>query len=88
MTSPFWTCKGLVLSVAVITLAAVAVTVSIALAYPEPVSGAALGPDWQCTRLAFVFTTCSRIIRTQSAVAGAVGDPACPHRLDLAQAGR
>jgi hypothetical protein len=77
MTSHVWTRKGLVLSVAILTVAAVAVAVSIALAYPEPVSSAALGPDWQCTRLAFVFTTCTRIVEPRSAATNTDGDPAC-----------
>lgn len=88
MTSSFWTHKGLALSVAGGTLAAVAVAVSIALAYPEPVSSAALGPDWQCTRLAFVFTTCSRVVRTKSAIAGSAEDPACSRPTEIAEVRR
>ena len=34
--------------------------------YPEPVARATLGPDWQCSRLAFVFTTCSRAKHTEA----------------------
>jgi hypothetical protein len=80
MTSHLWTRKGLVLSVVIVTLAAVAVAVSISLALPEPVSSAALGPDWQCTRLAFVFTTCNRIVAARSASTGPPKDPGCPRR--------
>ena len=32
----------------------------IGVSHPEPAASAALGPDWHCSRLAFVFTTCSR----------------------------
>jgi hypothetical protein len=32
---------------------------SVALAYAEAISGAALGPDWHCTRTAFIWTSCS-----------------------------
>jgi hypothetical protein len=80
MISHFWTRKGLVLSVVIVTLAAVVVAVSISLAIPEPVSSAALGPDWQCTRLAFVFTTCTRIVVARSASTGLPSDPGCPRR--------
>jgi hypothetical protein len=80
MTSHFWTRKGLLLSVAIVTLAAITVAVSIALAYPEPVTSAALGPDWQCTRIAFVLTTCTRIAAARSASSGLLKDPACPRR--------
>jgi hypothetical protein len=77
MTSHVWTRKGLMLSVAIVTLAAIAAALSIGLAYPEPVSSAALGPDWQCTRLAFVLTTCSRMVSGKAAIASAGKDPAC-----------
>jgi hypothetical protein len=86
MTDISWTPrKGVVLSVAIVTLAAIAAAVSIGLAFPEPVSSAALGPDWQCTRLAFVLTTCTRLVRTESASASARKDPACPRRTALVQ---
>jgi hypothetical protein len=80
MTSHIWTRKGLMLSVAIVTLAAIAAALSIGLAYPEPVSSAALGPDWQCTRLAFVLTTCRRMVRAEPALASSREDPACPRR--------
>jgi hypothetical protein len=83
MTSHFWTRKGLMLSVAIVTLAAIAAALSIGLAYPDPVSSAALGPDWQCTRLAFVLTTCRRLVGVKAA--NARTDPACPRRTMLIQ---
>jgi len=81
MTSHIWTRKGLMLSVAIVTLAAIAAALSIGLAYPEPVSSAALGPDWQCTRLAFVLTTCRRMVGAESASAGVRKGPACQRRM-------
>jgi hypothetical protein len=86
MTSYAWTRKGLVLSAVVVTLAALA-AVSIAFAYPEPVSSGALGPDWQCTRLAFVLTSCSRIVSAPSISLNTRKDPACPRATVLAQSG-
>ncbi len=67
MMSKLWTRKGLVLAAAVVTFACLVAFVSFGLASPEPVSSAALGPEWQCSRLAFVFTTCSRIGATEPA---------------------
>ena len=67
-------------SVVVVTLVAVATAMAVGLAHPEPVSSGALGPDWQCTRLALVFTSCTRIAAAKAAsVAGAKG-PSCPRR--------
>jgi hypothetical protein len=60
-----------------VTLLAVTAAVAMGLMYPEPVSSGALGPDWQCTRLALVFTTCSPVVRFQTAAAE-TGKPACP----------
>jgi hypothetical protein len=81
----FWTRRSLVLSVAIVTLVVIAAAVSVGLTYPDPVSSAALGPDWQCTRLAFVLTTCQRLVPTDSAAAGARKDPTCPRRTVLLQ---
>ena len=67
MTRNWWTPKNLVLITAVVSLACVATFVVVGLAYPEPVSNAALGPDWQCSRLAFVWTTCTRLPRAGAA---------------------
>ena len=55
----------------------VAAAVSIGLAYPEPVSSAALGPDWQCTRLALVFTSCARVVRAEPVATLAAREPLC-----------
>jgi hypothetical protein len=55
--------KNLVFAVTILSLACVAAVVAFGLVYPEPVQSAALGPEWQCTRLAFVGTTCTRVTR-------------------------
>jgi len=62
-----WIPKGFVFGAAIASLACVAVIAVIGLAYPQPVPSAALGPDWQCTRLAFVWTTCTRLTQARSA---------------------
>ncbi len=59
MPHDWWTRKNLILAAAVIALAFIGCIV-IGVSYPEPAASAALGPDWHCSRLAFVFTTCSR----------------------------
>lgn len=84
MTTHSWIRRALVLSVAIATtLAALASAFSIGLTYPDPVSSAALGPDWQCTRLAAVLTTCRRMVRTEAASASRRKDPPCTHRTAL-----
>jgi hypothetical protein len=74
MIQNWWTPKRFIIAAAIAALACVA---AIGLAYPEPVSSAALGPDWQCSRLAFVWTTCSRLKHAQSATARLAGKPVC-----------
>ena len=80
MTRNWWTAKNLVFVVAIVSLACVAAVVAIGLVYPEPVSSATLGPDWQCSRLAFVWTTCTRLKSNKSASARPAKDTACPRR--------
>jgi hypothetical protein len=77
MTRFAWSVRGVVASVAVVTLVATAAAVSIGLAYPEQVSSGALGPDWQCTRLALVFTSCARVARAEPAATVAAKDELC-----------
>ena len=60
MTRNWCTPRNLVFVATIVSLACIAAFVVIGVAYPEPVSSAALGPDWQCSRLAFVWTTCTR----------------------------
>ena len=64
MPHNWWTRKNLVLAAAVVALAFIGFVV-IGVSYPEPAASAALGPDWHCSRLAFVFTTCSRVRHSQ-----------------------
>ena len=59
MPRNWWTRKNLVLAAAAAALAIIGFVV-IGVSYPEPAASAALGPDWHCGRLAFVFTTCNR----------------------------
>jgi hypothetical protein len=77
MIHNWWTPKSFIYAAAVTSLACVAVIVAIKLATPEPVSSAALGPEWQCTRLALVWTTCRRAKHAQSASARLAGEPVC-----------
>jgi hypothetical protein len=85
MTSHFWTRRTLVLAVTIVTLVFIAAAFSVGLAYPEPVSNAALGPDWQCTRLAFVLTTCRKSKRADTATVSELKDPKCPRPIILVQ---
>jgi hypothetical protein len=73
----WWTPKGLILAAAMLSLAGAAVFVAIGLAYPEPVSNAALGPDWQCSRVAYVWTSCSRPKHAEAASVRLAAEPVC-----------
>jgi hypothetical protein len=77
MIHNWWTPKSLIFAAAIALLAGVAAIAVIGLAYPKPVSSAGLGPDWQCSRVAFVWTTCSRQKHTQSASVRLAGEPVC-----------
>jgi hypothetical protein len=85
MTSYFWTRKNFAVAAAVVTIACVVLAIAIGLAHPVPIPSAVLGPDWQCTRLAFVLTTCARAARANSASASVRKDPACPRQTVLIQ---
>ena len=61
-----WTRRSLVLTAAAVALASAIGVFATGVSYPEPVARATLGPDWECTRLAFVFTTCSRTKHTEA----------------------
>ena len=84
MTRNWCTPRNLVFFTAIVSLACVAALVAIGLTYPEPVSSAALGPDWQCSRLALVWTTCTRLTRARATSARAgerpVREPSCAQR--------
>ena len=75
MPRDWWTRRYLVLAAAV-ALALIGCVV-IGVSYPEPAASAALGPDWQGNRLAFVFTTCSRARQSQSAPIHLAKIPVC-----------
>ena len=77
MSSSWWTRKYLVLAAGVAVLACAFSVAAFGLSTPEPIASAALGPDWQCSRLAFVFTTCSRIKHTQAASFHIAKVPVC-----------
>jgi adenine-specific DNA methylase len=76
MPYSWWTRKNLVLAAAIVALAFIGFVV-IGVSYPEPAASAALGPDWQCSRLAFVFTTCSRARRSQAMAIHLAKIPVC-----------
>ena len=76
MPRNWWTRRNLVLAVAAAALAFIGFVV-IGVSYPEPAASAALGPDWHCSRLAFVFTTCNRVRQSQSATVRLAKIPVC-----------
>lgn len=69
MSPNWWTRISLsfVLAAGVVALTCAVGLAAFGLSAPEPAASAALGPDWYCSRLAFVFTSCSRIKHTRSA---------------------
>lgn len=77
MPHNWWTRRTLVLAAVAISLACATGFAAAGLPYPEPVASAALGPDWQCSRLAFVFTTCSRVKHTQALAVRLAKIPVC-----------
>ena len=68
MIRNLWNRKQLVFTTAVVLFGCVAAALAVGLVYPGPVTASALGPDWQCSRLAFVFTICSRVVQARPAV--------------------
>ena len=77
MPSNRWTRMNLVLAAGIIALACAFGLAAFGLSTPEPVASAALGPDWQCSRLIFVFTTCSRIKHSESQPVHVAKIPVC-----------
>jgi adenine-specific DNA methylase len=77
MPHNWWTRRPLVFMLALISLACVVALVAAGLTSPEPIHSAALGPQWQCSRLAFVFTICSRVSEIESAIVRVARQPAC-----------
>jgi hypothetical protein len=53
--------KGIALVAAVVAIACVTMLFSTGLINADSTASAALGPDWQCNRIAFVFTSCNRV---------------------------
>ena len=68
MPSSWWTRKYLIVAAGIIALACASSVAAFGLSTPEPAASAALGPEWQCSRLIFVFTTCSRMKHSQAQV--------------------
>ena len=66
MPQNWWTRRSLVLTAAAFALAGAVGVYATGVSHPEPVARSTLGPDWECTRLAFVFTTCSRAKHTEA----------------------
>ena len=79
MSSIFRLLRPVAVSVVVVTLVGVAAAMAIGLTHPGPVSSGALGPDWQCTRLALVLTSCTRVVPLKAvAPTGERKAPVCP----------
>jgi hypothetical protein len=68
-----WTGKRRAIVIATLTLACVAF---LWMAAPVPVSSSELGSNWQCSKTAFVLTTCTKL------VSHSLGQPGNPHRFD------
>jgi hypothetical protein len=64
MPSQWWNRKVLTF-IAVALVCGAALAVSLALAYPEPVSSPTLGAEWQCHRAVGLLTTCRRVSRAE-----------------------
>ncbi len=63
-----WTRKQLAFIVAIAALLCAVAFLSIGLVHSEPFSDANLGPDWQCTKVAGVLTSCSKVQTTRPIV--------------------
>lgn len=74
MPHPWWIRRILVVAAAMAALSGALVLASTT---PEPVAGTALGPEWQCSRLIFVFTSCSRVRHTRSTPGRIAKIPVC-----------
>jgi hypothetical protein len=83
MTGIWWTTRKLTFLGSAVTLTGAAAVLWVAVAYPKPISSAALGAEWQCTRTAFVWTSCSRIGQTEAVAQSARKDAPCPARRGL-----
>jgi len=61
--SRLWRNRKVLTVIAAALVCGAAVAVSLALAYPEPVSNPTLGAEWQCHRAAGILMTCNRVSR-------------------------
>jgi hypothetical protein len=77
MIHDLWTRKQFALAAAIVSLGIVAAVLAIGLAYPEPFTDAGLGPEWQCSKVAFVFTTCRRVPHAETASIRVPHEPTC-----------
>jgi hypothetical protein len=77
MPHDWWTRKYLVFILAFVSLACVVALVAAGLTFSEPFPAAEIGPDWQCSRLAFVFTVCSRVSQADRALVRVAREPVC-----------
>jgi di/tricarboxylate transporter len=73
MPRDWWIRKRLVFILAFVVITLVAA----GLAFPEPFPGAEIGPEWQCSRVAFVFTICNRVSQADRAIARVAREPVC-----------
>ena len=76
MPSNWWTRKNLVLAAAVVVLAFIGFVV-IGVSYPEPAALPVRTKGCAGSRLAFVFTTCSRAKHSQSMAVRVAKIPVC-----------
>jgi len=77
MPHNWWTRKRLVLILAFVSLACVVSLVAAGLTVAEPLPGTEIGPHWHCSRLAFVFTVCSRVSQAEPTLARVAKEPVC-----------
>jgi hypothetical protein len=68
MIPTLWTRKDIAFIVAILALLSAAAYLSIGLVHSAPFTDANLGAEWQCTRVAGILTTCSKIQTTGSVV--------------------
>jgi len=80
MIHHLWSHKRGELIAAILMVACIVAVLAVGFTSPEPVTSAALGPDWQCSRVGFVVTTCSRIQRTEPPSVQVRKEQGCPQR--------
>jgi hypothetical protein len=59
MRHPLWFRRTMIIAAALVIIACIGATVWSGSATPEPLASAAMGPDWQCSRVAFILTSCT-----------------------------